>query len=138
MVLLDRVLEWDDDSILAELTIGPATPFLDPCQGVPAHVGLEWMAQTCGLYAGLESKAKAEPVRLGFLLGTRRYQACRSYFLVGESLTVAARLVLREGGMAVFDCRILNADGAEQAAAQLTLYQPEDASGILANPSIGS
>jgi len=138
MVLLDRVLDWDDESILAELTIGPSTPFLDPGRGVPAHVGLEWMAQTCGLFAGLESKSKAEPVRLGFLLGTRRYQACRSYFIQGESLTVAARLVLREGGMAVFDCRILAAEGGEQAAAQLTLYQPEDASGILSNQSIGS
>ena len=54
MVLLDRVLEWDDESILAELTIGPSTPFLDVGRGVPAHVGLEWMAQTCGLFAGLD------------------------------------------------------------------------------------
>lgn len=137
MVLLDRVLEWGEESISAALTIGPATPFLDPDRGVPAHVGLEWMAQTCGLFAGIESKAKGEPVRLGFLLGSRRYKACRSFFPEGESLTVTAQLVLREGGMAVFDCRILAANGSEQAAAQLTLYQPEDASGVLANHAIG-
>jgi len=135
MVLLDRLLDWSDDSVSAALTIGPETPFLDPGRGVPAHVGLEWMAQTCGLFAGLGAKAKNEPVRLGFLLGTRRYKALRPVFTEGETLTVCARLVLREGGMAVFACGILDAEGSEVATAQLTLYQPEDASGILA-PSL--
>jgi predicted hotdog family 3-hydroxylacyl-ACP dehydratase len=137
MVLVDRVVEWEDQSIVTALTIGPSTPFLDSGRGVPAHVGLEWMAQTCGLFAGLESKAKSEPIRLGFLLGTRSYQATRPYFPEGDSLTVAALLVLREGDMAVFDCRIRAADRCEVASAQLTLYQPKDAGSILSNHAIG-
>jgi predicted hotdog family 3-hydroxylacyl-ACP dehydratase len=137
MVLLDRVLEWDAQSIATGLTIGPSTRFLDPGHGIPAHVGLEWMAQACGLFAGLEAKAQNEPVRLGFLLGTRRYQSARPYFPEGASLTVAAQLVLREGGMAVFDCRIVADDGSEEAAAQLTVYQPEDAESVLANHTSG-
>lgn len=133
MILLDQVQTWDAEGVTAAVTIGPATPFLAPVHGVPAHVGLEWMAQTCGVFAGLESKLKAEPVRVGFLLGTRRYLARRSWFPEGETLSVAARLMLREGGMAVFDCRILAADGTEEASAQLTLYQPGDVSSVLAH-----
>ena len=72
--------------------------------------------------------ARGEPVRVGFLLGTRRYLASRPWFAEGETLEVTARLVLRDGPMAVFDCRI-SAGGGALASAHLTLYQPDQASG---------
>ncbi|OIR10088.1 hypothetical protein GALL_80160 [mine drainage metagenome] len=127
MILLERVLDWNGaDWVAAEVDIGPHTPFLDRERGVPAHVGLEWMAQCCGLFAGLDARAGGGPVRVGYLLGTRRYRARRLWFGVGERLRVEARLLLRDGGMAVFDCTI-GGDGGDEpvAAAQLTLYQPE-------------
>ncbi len=134
MLLLDRVLDWSPEGLVgAEVVIGPDTPFLEPQRGVPAHVGLEWMAQCCGLFAGLEAKAGGKPVRVGYLLGTRRYQAHRPWFGLGERLRVEARLVLRDGGMAVFDCAVRDTgdhavrgdDKGTVATAQLTLYQPE-------------
>lgn len=137
MVLLDEVLSWDQTGAVAALTIGVDTPFLQAGQGVPAHVGMEWMAQLCGIFAGLQAKEANEPVRLGFLLGTRRYRANQAYFPLGMRVEVSGRQVFREGGMAVFDCRIHSPDGSELAASQLTLYQPEDASSILANQTMG-
>jgi predicted hotdog family 3-hydroxylacyl-ACP dehydratase len=127
MVLLDQVVNHSDDAVTAALTIGPQTPFLEAGLGVPAHIGLEWMAQACGAFAGLEAQRANEPVRLGFLLGTRRYQAARAYFTEGERLEIGAKLVFREGGMGVFDCKIIGAGGADLAIAQLTVYQPEGA-----------
>ena len=126
LMLLDHVLAKDADAVTVAVTIRPDSPFLVPGRGVPAHVGLEYMAQSCGTYAGLEARAQGEPARVAFLLGTRRYRAVRPWFAVGERLDVAARLLLRDGALAVFDCRI-DCGGAELASAQLTVYQPEAA-----------
>ncbi|MDR3439090.1 hotdog family protein [Telmatospirillum sp.] len=127
MVLLDEVVGWTDDTVRAAVAITPDTPFFQPGHGVPAHVGIEWMAQTCGLYAGLEAMRAGLPVRLGFLLGSRRYKAVRAWFVDGERLTITVRLIFRESGLAVFDCKISTSD-TDVATARLTVYQPDEAS----------
>jgi predicted hotdog family 3-hydroxylacyl-ACP dehydratase len=126
LMLLDRVLARDAGGMTVAVEIRADSLFMVAGQGVPAHVGLEYMAQTCGAFAGLEARASGEKVRLGYLLGSRRYRAARPWFVPGEQLEVTARLVLRDGPMAVFDCRIVSA-GAELATAQLTVFQPEPA-----------
>jgi predicted hotdog family 3-hydroxylacyl-ACP dehydratase len=136
MVLLDRVVDWTETTVTAALTIRPETPFFEPRRGVPSHVGIEWMAQACGLFAGLEAKSTGQPVRLGFLLGTRRYRAERFWFIEGEQPVISARLSFRERGMAVFDCHIAVV-GVDAASAQLTLFQPEDDMSFLSDQSGG-
>lgn len=135
MVLLDEILAWDDVSLSAVLTVRPDSLFFEPGQGIAAHVGIEWMAQACGAFAGLEAKAAGESVRLGFLLGTRRYRATVPWFFAGERLVVSVKQVFRDGGMGVFDCRIEGED-AVRAVAQLIVYQPEDASLILSQQAM--
>jgi predicted hotdog family 3-hydroxylacyl-ACP dehydratase len=125
MVLLDAVVEDTGDSLTAALTIGPDSPFGVAGEGVPAHVGIEYMAQACGAFAGLRAYRTNVPVRLGFLLGTRRYQAFVPWFRVDWRLTVTAAVVFQEGQMGVFDCRIHHA-GTAVAVAQLSVYQPDD------------
>lgn len=125
MVLLDAVIDEATGSLTTGLTIRPDSRFVVAGAGVPVHVGIEYMAQTCGAFAGLEAHHSGLPVRLGFLLGTRRYQSSVSWLPVGWRLTVTADLVFREGQMGVFDCRIRHA-GAEIATAQITVYQPDD------------
>jgi predicted hotdog family 3-hydroxylacyl-ACP dehydratase len=73
----------------------------------------------------LEAKCAGEPVRIGFLLGTRHYVSKTAWFRLGETLTVGIVEVLREGPMGVFDCRI-SRDDCEVATARLNVYQPED------------
>ncbi len=126
MVLLDAVLEWDNGYVGTRLNVRRDIPFFVPQQGVPSYVGLEYMAQTCGAYAGLEALALQQPVRMGFLLGTRNYHAGVDWFRAGDALVITAREILRQEGMGVFDCRII-CQGVEIASAQLNLYQPEDA-----------
>lgn len=130
MVLLDRVLAWDDGELEAEIEIRAGIPFYRESRGVPAHAGIEYMAQACGAYVGLEAKAAGLPVRLGFLLGTRRYYADAPYFRDGERLAVHVRQILRETEIGVFDCRITSG-GGERASARLNLYQPADAAAVL-------
>lgn len=137
MVLLDRVLEWDSGWLHAVVDIRADSRFHEPGRGVPAHVGIEYMAQACGAYAGLEAKAAGQPVRLGFLLGTRRYVSSTPWFRPGDRLIVKVAEVLREGVMGVFDCRI-ERDGDEIATARLNVYQPEDAPVVAAETVSGA
>jgi predicted hotdog family 3-hydroxylacyl-ACP dehydratase len=124
MVLLDEVLGWDQGRSRVALTIRPGTPFYTHA-GVPAHVGLEYMAQACGVYAGIERLNNGQPIRLGYLLGTRNFHVSIDWFHPGQRLVVDATEILRQELMGVFDCRITH-DNAEIASAQLNLYQPED------------
>jgi len=125
MVLLDSVLGWDKDRLVAAVAIRPGIPFFQPGRGVPAHVGIEYMAQACGAYAGLEALESGERVRIGFLLGTRRYVANVDWFEEDRQLAVSVVEVFRDGSMGVFDCTILS-EGHELATAQLNVYQPDE------------
>ena len=117
MVLVDRLLSFDEDNAHVQVEIRPDHPFLRPL-GVAAHVGA--LARQAGT-----------DVRLGFLLGTRSYVAHLSWFPPGAVLEVLVHRVFNDDGMGVYDCRILLA-GAEAAAAQLSLYQPPDQETALA------
>jgi predicted hotdog family 3-hydroxylacyl-ACP dehydratase len=128
MVLLDEVVGWDEGRVTAALTIHPESPFFMENNGVPSYVGLEYMAQTCGLYAGIEGRNLGQPVRLGFLLGTRDFHASTSWFKTAQRLVIEVTEIYREETMGVFGCRITHTD-VELASAQLNLYQPKDASG---------
>jgi predicted hotdog family 3-hydroxylacyl-ACP dehydratase len=123
MILLDEVVAWDGKTMTTALTIRDETLFRE-AEGVPAHIGLEYMAQTCGAFAGAQALEAGEKVRIGFLLGTRRYVAHRPWYRLGERLTVTASLVYADEAMANFDARI-EVSGDVAAAAQLTVFQPE-------------
>ena len=62
--------------------------------GVPAYVGLEWMAQACGAHVGALARDAGIPVRVGFLLGTREFTIHAPRFRLGERLIVGAALRL--------------------------------------------
>jgi len=124
MLLLDEALAADADSARAAVTPAPDHLFATD-HGIPVHVGIELMAQTCGLWAGAQARREGGPVRLGYLLGTRRFTARTDWFGLGERLEISARLVFRDQGMGVFDCRIEDAAGEVLAEAQLSVYQPD-------------
>lgn len=125
MLLIDRLLEDDAELVRVEAIVKPDQLFLTP-QGLPAWVGIELMAQTVASWAGLRALEKHEPVKLGFLLGTRRYECSRPYFPVGARVEIEARQeMVAENGLAVFACRLL-LDGELVATAQLNVFQPPD------------
>ena len=125
MVLLDSVVGWDSDRVAVAVEIRPGVPFFHMGRGVPAHVGIEYMAQACGAFAGLEALEAGDGVKIGYLLGTRRYRAALDWFADGTRLTVMALQIFRDGSMGVFDCKIVDGDRT-LASAQLNVYQPED------------
>ena len=128
-VLLDAVIAYSETGLSASVTISPASAFYRP-EGVPAHAGIEYMAQTCGAFSGTLARRSGAPPRPGFLLGTRRYWAARLWFAAGEQLVVTAELVYRDQEVGVFDC-LIHSGGAVVAKAQLIVAEPDDATELL-------
>jgi len=134
MVLLDRVIAADEESLCAEVRIRRNSLFCN-ADGVGAWVGLEYMAQAIGAYAGYTAKLRDDPIRIGFLLGTRRYQSSQPLFAVGSLLKVYAKRIFQsENGLASFDCHIDDENG-QVAAANVTVFQPADAKAVFEGSS---
>ena len=133
MILLDEITGMGKGTLSAALTVRPGVPFFEAGRGVAAHVAIEWMAQTCGAYVGVTALEAERPIRLGFLLGTRNFQATVPWFLEGECLIVTVTQAFMDSDMGLFDCVVTRtASGDELAKACLTLYQPDDARTLLA------
>jgi len=122
MVLLDRVVSADEENLCAEVRIRPESLFcLDGVVG--SWVGLEYMAQAIGAWAGYTARLRGEPIKRGFLLGTRRYECLRPFFPVGALLRVhVQRLLQGANGLASFECRIEDESGVI-ARANLSVFQ---------------
>lgn len=136
MSLLDSTLHWDHKSLLAQVTIRPDTLFVTD-NGVPAWVGIEYMAQSVAAFAGVRAKVAGEAIRIGFLVGTRKYHCNSPYFPLGSTLTIKVTEELRgENGLGVFICRITSAANSATmivAEANLNVFQPDDAKEFLNN-----
>ncbi len=122
MLLLDWVLGADETTLQASLTIHPGTEFLE-AEGVPAHIGIEYMAQACAAFAGSRACAAGGAPRVGFLLGSRRFAMLRPWYRLGETLLVSVTLVYQDEAMGSFAGRI-EVGGALAAEADLTVYEP--------------
>jgi predicted hotdog family 3-hydroxylacyl-ACP dehydratase len=122
MLLLDEVVAWDGEALTAGLVIRPDSLFRE-AEGVPGHIGIEYMAQACAAFAGAQARAAGEPVRIGFLLGARNYVVHRPWFRLGDALRVTTRLLYRDEAMGMFEAAITVA-GEPAGEAQLTVYHP--------------
>jgi predicted hotdog family 3-hydroxylacyl-ACP dehydratase len=126
MVLLDRIIAIDEESLCAEVRIHSDSLFCS-ASGVGGWVGLEYMAQTIAAFAGYTASLRGEAAKPGFLLGARRYECTRPMFSLGSLLKIHVRRVLQsESGLGSFQCRIEHGE-EEVATAMLTVFQPTDA-----------
>ena len=132
MVLLDRVLSADAENLCAEVAIHAGSVLYDAASaGVGSWVGIEYMAQAIAAHAGYLARLAGAPVKIGFLLGARRYEAQVPLFAAGSVLQVHVQQALQgENGLGAFECRIEMA-GAVLAQATITVFQPEDAKQFL-------
>jgi predicted hotdog family 3-hydroxylacyl-ACP dehydratase len=136
MSLLDQVVEYGDDWLVAEVTIRPETLFLAN-EAVPAWVGIEYMAQAIAAFAGIHAKAAQQDVKLGFLLGTRKYTSSVSHFQLGTTLSIRVEKEMQsDSGLGSFGCTI-SADDIS-VTARLNVFQPDDAEQFFENEGLKS
>lgn len=124
MILLDEVMDYDETTLRAAVTIRETSLFFDG-SGVPGYIGIEYMAQACGAHVGVLARDLGVQVRIGFLLGTRQYKIHAPQFGRGERLIVSVALIYRDDEMGSFDCRIDIGDRCV-GEARLNVYQPRN------------
>ncbi|MBC7982860.1 MAG: hypothetical protein H7Y02_03300 [Candidatus Obscuribacterales bacterium] len=131
MLLLEELLEYDEQQVTAAVTVRPNTMFCDGINGVPAWVGLEYMAQTACVYSGVEDASLGLKPGIALLLGTRRYRAEVPLFRIGTRLRIVAHLRMRdENDLVVFECTIYDGDTA-LARADVKAIRPKDLASIV-------
>lgn len=133
MILLDRVESWSMESAVASVTINERSPFVESL-GVPAYVGIEYMAQAISAQAGVTERLQNSTVQIGFLVGSRRYNCNVSHFPVGAKLSVEIiESLVSDTGLSVYDCTIRGEHkGASiEASASLNVFLPDNAEDFL-------
>ncbi|WP_261844163.1 ApeP family dehydratase [Aliamphritea ceti] len=125
MSLLDEIVAYGDDWLEAHVNIHSGAMFADE-SGVPGWVGMEYLAQAIGAYAGVQERAGGKVPKLGFLLGSRKYECSTDKFLHGQTLLIRVEKELQaENGLSSFNC-LLSSENVT-AEARLNVFQPEDA-----------
>lgn len=129
MVLLSDYIDADTEIAICRVDIGTSSPFFDTQkQGVPAYVGIEYMAQTVAVYSGAQGQRLGQAPKVGFLLGTRKYHAQVSHFHLGQQLEIRVKKVIEDSsGLSVFQCEIISIDDSQLLVqAKLNVFQPDD------------
>jgi predicted hotdog family 3-hydroxylacyl-ACP dehydratase len=130
MVLLAQIEAFGDHSLEASLTVTRDSLFAED-EGVPTWVGLEYMGQAIAAFAGLSARRDNQPVRIGFLVSTRRYEPRQAWFPPGSHLTVAVQATtFNTTGLRVFEGTISSA-GTTIVTANLNVYMPEDTAAFM-------
>lgn len=124
MILLDRVLEKMENGACCEVDISPTCLFAD-AKGVPAYVSIEFMAQTIGIYDGLECRMRNQEPEIGFLIGTKQLELNCDYFVFGQTLRTEALLLWDGGKLVQFECAVYDAQSNKKlASATVSIYSP--------------
>jgi predicted hotdog family 3-hydroxylacyl-ACP dehydratase len=130
IVLIDRVIDWGDDWVETAVEHREPSLFSREDGSTPAWIGIEYMAQTIGAFAGLRARQAGRPVRIGFLMGTNKYESTVPAFEKDMAVTVRAEQVFSDSdNLALFDCMIFS--DRLLARAQVKAVQPDDPNTIL-------
>lgn len=131
MALIDNILKADNFSVLAEVTITPNSLFQDKQGNIPSWIGIEYMAQTIAAFAGVKHSQNKEPIKYGFLVGTRTYEAFVDYFSQGKTYLVEATQLFIDSGLASFECRIKEKETDQECCyAKINVYEPENTNNL--------
>jgi predicted hotdog family 3-hydroxylacyl-ACP dehydratase len=126
MLLLDDLRDQGPEHVTCGVTIHAQSVFCDGVQGVPAWVGLEYMAQTACAFSGIEEVRAGLRPSIGLLLGSRAYRSQVEWFGLGRTLLIRADLLLRdESDLVAFACTIHDGDQL-LARGDLKAYRPKD------------
>lgn len=127
MLLIDRVLAADAESLTAEVRITKNSLFFTSAHGVPAYVGIEYIAQSVAAYSGwrAQSAAPGTAPKIGYLLGTRKMTMACDGFADGDVLVIHVKNIFEDGEMGVFDGEVRKGDET-LVTARINVYQPDD------------
>jgi predicted hotdog family 3-hydroxylacyl-ACP dehydratase len=123
MLLLHKLVQIGPESAVCEFRVEQDNAFLLPDLGVPAYIGIEYMAQCIAVHAGACERVQGFQPPLGLLLGTRNYRASVQYFSPNAIYIVECQeLISNPDGLASFQCNI-QSEGRVLVDARLSVLQ---------------
>lgn len=126
MCLLRTLVAADDRGATAE-TVTRRDDLFAEAAGIPAWVGIEWLAQTVAAWAGYQASARGEAPAPGLLLGSRRYRSHLPHWPFDRTVRVIASIdFVADNGVTQVNGELRWADGSKPLAeGSLTLYRPD-------------
>lgn len=123
MLLLTELVSVEEEGACCKALVTKENPFADENGNLPGWVGIELMAQTIAVWGGRLSIDEQRDSRIGFLLGTRKYESLVESFPLGAELVVTATLIIRDGSMGVFQC-VISQEDKVVARSQVNAFMP--------------
>lgn len=125
LMLLERVVSSSGELTVCEWDVVEGGPFVQQYLGIPAYIGIEFMAQCIAVHAGVRARSDGLGPPLGFLLGTRHFRSNVDWIVPGQSCQARCRELMRDAnGMGSYDCSIL-IRGNPIAEARLSVFESE-------------
>ena len=127
MVLLDRISDFGEDFLIAETEIR-ADNILIKQGKLATFAGIEIMAQGVAAWSGCLATLADEPVRLGYLLGTRKLHIHTQEIPVGSKLQIKIKMSIQDStGFGVFDSQLIDlTSGKIILEGALNVFSPKD------------
>lgn len=122
MVFIERILEVGEGTIACRVVPGTADADFVEHGVIPGTMGVEYMAQTIGVYASL----RAEPDRrreIGYVISVRDLSLAVPAFTVGQILVVRATWQWGQDRLGRFQTAIEH-EGRELSRAVMSVYRP--------------
>jgi predicted hotdog family 3-hydroxylacyl-ACP dehydratase len=130
IMLLDAIRNWGHNWLEAEVTHRQPSLFSEADGSVPNWVGLEYMAQAIGALIGIRNVQAGDGRRIGFLLGSRKYQSYARRFDPGVAVIIRVdELLWDKDNLGIFNCTIRS--DTLLAEASVKMLQPEHPEAIL-------
>ncbi|OOH90666.1 dehydratase [Pasteurellaceae bacterium 15-036681] len=127
MILLDRITDFGADFLIAESEV-KADNILIKHGKLATFAGIEIMAQGVAAWAGCMAVQAGEPVRLGYLLGTRKLHIHSQQIPVGTKLQIRIKMSIQDAtGFGVFDSQLIDlADNKVLLEGALNVFSPKE------------
>lgn len=127
MIVIDEVVAAGNGWVETRTRVTAEHVLFDTnARELPGWALIELMAQTAAVFGGLPDHAEQRAIRIGYLLGTRRFELFKRG--VSENAVLHVRAV-REfhdpDGMGAFDCTVSHG-GDTVAEARLNVYQTDN------------
>jgi len=126
MVLIDEIVAFDDEGVRARTATRSDGLFAPRSEaGVPAWLGLEYLAQAIAAWSGYKELRAGRSIKPGLLVGTRSFTSNVGRIPAGTCLDVqASRVVAGKGAISVFEGRV-EGEGITQST-RIKVVLPED------------
>lgn len=124
MVLLDKVLKYDESSVQTSLEIRADNAFLNEQNEFELFNAIELMAQSVGVLRGISNEKESD--KLGFLLSARGFKIYQNSVKIGVNLSINCKMSMQdESGFGLYDCEIFDGENL-LANATISLLNPSD------------